>query len=132
MPNLNKAMLGPIISTLLLIIKTATGYDVPLPWADMGVDFLLSAYTIYGFFLHPTGEPITGRINKALLMPIFGAIGLIFSLITHHTVSNDLVSALVDFVIYALALWGQFMHPTTNGGQANGNQEYPAANQPRV
>jgi hypothetical protein len=113
MPNINKAMLGPIISTLLLIIKTATGYDIPLPWADMMVDFILSVYTIYGFFLHPTGEPIIGRINKALIMPIFAMVFLIISLFTHHPVANDLVSSLADFVVYALTLWGQFMHPVT-------------------
>lgn len=109
--NINKAMLLPLISTLLLIIKSATGYEVPIPNADLPVDCILSVGTIIGYFMHPTGQPIAGIINKALIMPIFASIGLILSLITHHSISNDLVNAAADFVVYGLALWGQFMHP---------------------
>jgi hypothetical protein len=50
---INKAIIVPILTTVALLIKLATGYQIPQEAVDSAVDILLQLISLAGIFMHP-------------------------------------------------------------------------------
>lgn len=54
--KLNKQIIVPILSAIALIIKYASGFEIPDAAIDLTADVILGVNTLIGIFLHPVKE----------------------------------------------------------------------------
>ncbi|MEC0231274.1 hypothetical protein [Paenibacillus alba] len=54
MGNVNKALILPMLAFIALLVKTATGKEIPNGMIDLAADVIMGLVTLIGFFMHPT------------------------------------------------------------------------------
>jgi uncharacterized membrane protein len=53
MPNINKAILLPLLSAIALFVKHAFGYEIADEWINIGADVILYILMLIGLFIKP-------------------------------------------------------------------------------